>query len=80
MKTRTPFFTLGMALVFGGTAALAMTAMDSDGDGMLNVEEFLAGYPDLTAAEFEASDMNADGMLDVEEHAAAVTAGILPAG
>jgi hypothetical protein len=62
-----------------GSAALAMTDADSNGDGRLSVEEFLAAYPELTATTFEATDVNEDGLIDGGEFAAGVTAGVLPA-
>ncbi|MCB1350480.1 MAG: EF-hand domain-containing protein [Paracoccaceae bacterium] len=52
---------------------------DTDGDGMVTLEEFTAAYPDLTAEAFDAADTNADGMLDADEIAAAAEAGVLPA-
>ena len=71
---------IAAVLILAGTAAaFAMTEMDTDGDGALSIEEFLGAYPALTAVEFEAADANADGVIDADEHAAAVTAGVLPA-
>ncbi len=61
-------------------AAVALTAaeMDTNGDGLLTIDEVQAIYPDLNADSFTAMDLNADGALDAEEVAAAQEAGIMP--
>lgn len=66
-------------IICGAAAAFAMSRADVDGDGAMSLEEFLGGYPELTAVDFEAADTNADGVIDAEEFASAVAAGVLPA-
>lgn len=51
---------------------------DTDGDGMVTMEEFAAAWPDLAEDAFVAADTNADGALDADEIAAATEAGVLP--
>ncbi|MBY5987367.1 MULTISPECIES: EF-hand domain-containing protein [Roseovarius] len=69
------------------TFALALTVpalafaldADTDGDGMVSMEEFQAAMPDAPAGTFEQLDSDADGMLSEAEVAAGQEAGILPA-
>ena len=63
---------------FAGTAALAAFT-DTDGDGMMSADEFVAAFPEGTADQFEAADADADGMITEDEYLAAVEAGVLPA-
>lgn len=58
--------------------AMAMT-LDSDGDGMLTLDEVQAVAPDVTTEAFIEMDSNTDGLLDETEVAAAQAAGVLPA-
>jgi EF hand domain-containing protein len=75
MKTTvlTILATLGLA-----TASLASTAVDTNGDGMLTIEEVQAAFPEVGADTFSAMDVNADGALDSAEVAAAQEAGLMP--
>lgn len=61
------------------TMLWAAGAADANGDGMLDLTEVQAAYPDITEADFQAMDANSDGALDAEEVAAAQEAGKLPA-
>jgi hypothetical protein len=58
--------------------AWAQSAMDTDGDGVVSLEEAQAAYPDLTSETFVAMDSDADGVLNDVEIAAAMEAGLLP--
>lgn len=64
-------------LVFG-TAASAMEALDTNGDGVVSYEEMLAAVPTVTEEAFITIDTNGDGTLDADEYAAAEAAGTLP--
>ncbi|MDU8942247.1 EF-hand domain-containing protein [Ovoidimarina sediminis] len=67
----------GFALT--GTAAIAdMSALDTDGDGLVSFEEMIAAVPTVSEETFTTIDTNADGTLDAEEFAAAEAAGTLP--
>ena len=51
---------------------------DSNGDGMLSVNEVQTVYPKVTAQQFSIMDINADGALDDAEVEGATEAGLLP--
>lgn len=76
MKTTvlTVLTTFGLA-----TTALASTAVDANGDGLLTIEEVQAAFPEVGADTFSEMDANADGALDSAEVAAAQEAGLIPA-
>lgn len=59
---------------------MAQSAMDTDGDGNVSMEELQVAFPDATADTFAAIDTDADGVLSDVELQAAVDAGLLPAG
>lgn len=61
-------------------AATAQTAaeLDTNGDGLLTIDEVQAAYPDMGTDAFTTMDLNADGALDAEEIAAAQEAGLMP--
>ncbi|MCZ7674780.1 MAG: EF-hand domain-containing protein [Roseovarius sp.] len=59
-------------------AGLAASAMDTDGDGSVSMEEFDAAMPDAGEAVFTEADTDGDGMLSADEIAAARENGILP--
>lgn len=63
------------------TLALAVTAaeIDTNGDGLVTIDEAQAVFPDMAVETFTAMDLNADGALDAEEMAAAQEAGLMPA-
>ena len=56
----------------------AQSAMDTDGDGYVSMEELQTAYPDMTADNFAAMDTDADGLLSEEEVQAAQDSGALP--
>lgn len=59
-------------------AAVAQASADSDGDGLVSVEEFAAAYPDTTPGLFETLDTDESGYLEEVEIAAAQEAGLIP--
>lgn len=73
--TTAVLFLVGLPL-----AAAAQTAadLDTNGDGLLTIDEVQAAYPDMGTDSFTAMDLNADGALDAEEIAAAQEAGLMP--
>ncbi|MEX0365006.1 MAG: hypothetical protein AB3N22_02985 [Ruegeria sp.] len=62
------------ALAMGQGAA----ELDTNGDGVLTIDEVQASFPDVTSDVFTAMDLNADGALDADEVAAAQEAGLMP--
>ncbi len=63
--------------------ALAMgqgaSELDTNGDGVLTIDEVQASYPEVTTDMFTTMDLNADGALDADEVSAAQEAGLMPA-
>ncbi len=67
-----------IATTFTATTAFAMTELDTNGDGVLSMEEVQAVYTDMTEEQFIEADANADGLIDETELAAAREAGLIP--
>nr|WP_273499712.1 hypothetical protein [Lentibacter algarum] len=69
------------ALVTAISPALAMSdsavEVDTNGDGVLSLEEVQAVCPSVTTEEFETMDANADGSLDDTEIKTAEEAGMM---
>lgn len=73
------------SLTFAAAMAIPAFAMgqsaadlDSNGDGVLTIDEVQASFPEVTSDTFTAMDLNADGALDADEVAAAQEAGLMP--
>lgn len=75
-KTYLPaaFILLGL-----GSAVYAASAADTNGDGLLTIDEVQVVMPDITAEAFNEMDVNADGALDEAEVQSAQEAGLMPA-
>ena len=59
-------------------AAGAMTPeIDTNGDGMASLSEFLVAYPDLTEELFQEIDTDGDGLINDEEMAIAVESDLI---
>jgi hypothetical protein len=77
MKPKT--LTILSALTFSlPVAVLAQSSADTNGDGVLTIEEVQAVMPEVGTDEFSVMDANDDGVLDVDEIAIAQEAGLLP--
>ncbi|TMM54857.1 hypothetical protein [Sulfitobacter sabulilitoris] len=78
----TKLTTFALLLSAAATTAFAMgegaAEMDTNGDGVLTIDEVQATYPEVTPESFSSMDLNADGALDEEEIAAAQDAGTMP--
>jgi len=67
------------AIAFGlPTLVLAQSSADTNGDGVLTIEEVQAVLPEVDTDGFAAMDANGDGSLDADEIAVAQEAGLLP--
>lgn len=67
------------ALAFGlPVTGLAQSSADTNGDGVLTIEEVQVVVPDVDAEGFAQMDANGDGALDQDEVAVAQEAGLLP--
>ena len=75
------------ALTLIGFTALAMPAiaasegtiaMDTNGDGVITLDEMTAVFPDVTTENFIDADDNGDGLLDDAEIVAAQEKGLIP--
>lgn len=71
---------LVLGVVGAGHAMGQAADLDTDGDGLVSYTEALVAMPEMTEAEFAALDADGDGALNAEEIAAAVDAGLIPAG
>jgi Ca2+-binding EF-hand superfamily protein len=62
---------LAVSLLTATSAQAAEFAdIDTDGDGLISVEEATAAMPDVTEDAFAAADKDADGNLNADEYAA----------
>ncbi|SFT83753.1 EF-hand domain-containing protein [Sedimentitalea nanhaiensis] len=77
LKTLTFLSAFGLALP---GLAMAATELDTNGDGLLTLDEVQAVLPETTAESFSAMDTNADGALDADEVSVAQDAGLMPKG
>lgn len=76
----TKFVSLSILAMLAAPLAMAQSAaeLDTDGNGVLTIDEVQANFPDVTSDAFAAMDLNADGALDANEIAAAQEAGLMP--
>lgn len=58
--------------------AWAATDIDTNGDGVMTLDEVQAVFPEVTAEVFATADTDADGALSDEEMVAAQEAGTIP--
>ncbi|MBA4801388.1 MULTISPECIES: calcium-binding protein [Euryhalocaulis] len=62
---------ISAAALFAGSAALAgnidFTAVDTNGDNQLTLDEVQAEKPEVTQEDFDAYDADADGFLSEDE-------------
>lgn len=77
MKLTIPGIAALTALAASPALAQSIGDIDTDGDGMVSMEEMTAAYPDTTADTFAQVDTNADGLVDESELTAAVDAGLI---
>ena len=56
----------------------AVNQTDTNGDGVLSVEEVQTAWPDITLDTFSEIDINSDGLLDEAEVKSAIESKLLP--
>ncbi|MGR3615760.1 MAG: hypothetical protein ACU0BB_06935 [Paracoccaceae bacterium] len=66
-------------LVLTPVVTFASDDLDANQDGVYNIAEMQAAYPELTAEAFSAMDTNSDGLLDAAELEIAKANGAIPA-
>jgi hypothetical protein len=72
-------YILGASITAGlASMAIAATEIDTNGDGVLTLDEVQAVFPEISTESFTAMDANADGALDDTEISAAQDAGMMP--
>lgn len=72
------FTAILVVALIGAGGAVAQSATETDGDGMVSFAELRTAVPDATEETFLAADSTADGVLDEDEIMAGQEAGILP--
>jgi hypothetical protein len=78
----TKFIAILIGMGFLANAALAagesIAGIDTNGDGIMTVDEIQAVYPEITAEVFAEVDTNNDGVLDEAELLSGQEQGLLP--
>lgn len=74
----TKFIATVLGLGFAATTAVAASEIDTNGDGMMTIDEVQAVFPDVSAEAFAEADANDDGALDDAEMVAGQEQGLLP--
>lgn len=79
----TKFIALTLALGALANSAIAMSdgvvEIDTNGDGLMTMDEVQAVYPEVTAETFSQIDANGDGAIDDAEMVAGQEQGLIPA-
>ena len=72
---------IGMGLMANAAIAAGegVTEIDTNGDGLMTIDEIQAAYPDMDAETFSQIDANGDGAVDDAEMVAAQEQGLMPA-
>ena len=72
---------IGMGLMANSAIAASdgMNEIDTNGDGLMTIDEIQAVFPDMNAETFSQIDANGDGAVDDAEMVAAQEQGLIPA-
>lgn len=70
---------LGLGVMAASTLGATAGEIDSNGDGLMTIDEVQAVFPDVTAESFAEVDTNDDGALDDAEMVAGQEQGLIPA-
>ena len=74
----TKFIAILLGLGFLANSAIAASEIDTNGDGMMTIDEVQAVFPDVSAEVFAEVDTNDDGALDDAEMVAGQEQGLIP--
>ncbi|WP_170477595.1 EF-hand domain-containing protein [Ruegeria arenilitoris] len=77
MKPHNLAFISAIALLLPAWS-FAQSSVDTNGDGVLTLEEVQIVMPEIDTDSFAAMDANGDGTLDADEISVAQGAGLLP--
>jgi len=71
---------IGMGLMANSAIAQSETTIevDTNGDGLMSIEEVLAVFPDVSAETFSQTDVDGNGVLDDDEMVAGQEQGLIP--
>jgi hypothetical protein len=69
---------LTAAALLTATGAIAMSSADTNGDGVLTLDEVKAVLPEVSEDMFSAADADGNGVLSEGEISDATLAGVLP--
>jgi len=71
---------IGMGLMANAAIAQSETTIevDTNGDGLMSIEEVLAVFPDVSAENFSQTDVDGNGVLDDDEMVAGQEQGLIP--
>ncbi|MDA7424380.1 EF-hand domain-containing protein [Thalassococcus lentus] len=76
---RNPSAVLALILATSVPAVvLAQSVLDTNGDGLVSLDEVQAVFPDVDSDAFMAADSDGDALLNADELAAAQDAGLIP--
>lgn len=79
----TKFIAILLGLGFLANSAIAMgenaAEIDTNGDGLMTIDEVQAVFPEVSAEAFAEVDVNDDGALDDAEMVAGQEQGLIPA-
>jgi len=72
---------IGLGALANSAVAMndSVVEIDTNGDGLMSIDEVLAVYPDMTADVFSEIDTNGDGAIDDAEMVAGQDLGLIPA-
>ena len=74
----TKFITILLGMGLLANSALAAAEIDTNGDGLMTIDEVQAVFPDVSPEAFAEVDTNDDGALDDAEMVAGQEQGLIP--
>ena len=74
----TKFIAILLGMGFLANSAIAATEIDTNGDGLMTIDEVQAVFPDVSAEVFAEVDTDDDGALSDDEMVAGQEQGLIP--